>query len=278
VDARYDANYMRSFYDAFGAREWGRLERDPTARVNFHVHQHYLTRFIHRGNQVLDVGAGPGRFTIELAKLGAMVTVGDLSPVQLNLNRERVLEAGYEQSVVAREVMDILSLCSLEDASFDAVVCYGGPLSYVFAQADEAIDELVRVTKPGRYLLISVMSLFGTLRRFLPSVLALTKEYGPQRAIEQVVETGNLTGDINEGHPMHLYRSEELISLLQRHGCEVVAASAANFLSPGHEAALTEAMDDYAVWSALLQAEVEACQQPGALDGGTHMIAVARRM
>ena len=29
---------------------------------------------------MLDIGAGPGRFTIELARLGADVVVADLSP------------------------------------------------------------------------------------------------------------------------------------------------------------------------------------------------------
>jgi len=278
MDTLYDASYMRSFYDTYGSREWDRLQRDPTALVNFHLHRHYLNRFVRPGDHVLDVGAGPGRFTIELARLGATVAVGDLSPVQLELNREKVRDAGYEQAVTARELMDIVDLSPIADATFDAVVCYGGPLSYVFNRADQAIDELLRVTKPNGYLLLSVMSLAGAMRRFLAGILALAQEYGAQRGILDVLESGNLTGDINQGHPMHLYRSEELLALLQQHACECVAASAANFLSPGNEAALADCMADKTIWQAVLAAEVALCQQPGALDGGTHIIAVVKRL
>jgi len=155
---------------------------------------------------------------------------------------------------------------------------FGGPLSYVFDQADQALDALLRVTKPNGYLLLSVMSLAGTMRRFLAGILTLAQEYGVQRGVHNVLTTGNLTGDINQGHPMHLYRSDELLALLQRHACECVAVSAANFLSPGNEAALADCIADDTLWQAILTAEVAVCQQPGALDGGTHIIAVVKRL
>jgi SAM-dependent methyltransferase len=273
----YDAAYMRSFYDTYGEREWERFERSPMDRVNFHVHRHYLQEFIRAGDTVLDVGAGPGRFTIEMARLGARVHVGDLSPAQLELNRQKVSEAGYESAVIAREIMDIADLSSLDGEQFDAVVCFGGPLSYVFGRAGGAIAELLRVTKPGGHLLVSVMSLFGTLRLYFDGVLDLVERYGLGPGLEDVIATGDLSAEVNDGHPMHLFRSAELMALLAQPGGEVVAASAANFLSPGHRAFLESVMDRPEIWEAVLRAEVEACRQPGALDGGTHLIAVARR-
>jgi SAM-dependent methyltransferase len=273
----YDAAYMRSFYDTYGEREWERFERSPMDRVNFHVHLHYLQEFIRAGDTVLDVGAGPGRFTIEMARLGARVHVGDLSPAQLELNRQKVSEAGYESAVIAREIMDIADLSSLDGEQFDAVVCFGGPLSYVFGRAGGAIAELLRVTKPGGHLLVSVMSLFGTLRLYFDGVLDLVERYGLGPGLEDVIATGDLSAEVNDGHPMHLFRSDELMALLAQQGGDVVAASAANFLSPGHRAFLESVMDRPEIWEAVLRAEVEACRQPGALDGGTHLIAVARR-
>ena len=46
-----------------------------------------LDDFVSAGDRVLEVGAGPGRFTIELATIGATIVVGDVSEVQLELNR-----------------------------------------------------------------------------------------------------------------------------------------------------------------------------------------------
>lgn len=273
----YDAVYMREFYDRYGEREWDRLAHRPMNRVNFHVHRHYLEEFIQSGDTVLDIGAGPGRFTIELARLGAKVHVGDLSPGQLELNRQKVTDAGYEDAVIGRDLMDIVDLSGLDDAQFDAVVCYGGPLSYVFDQAGAAVAELLRVTRPGGYVLVSVMSLFGTLRLYIDGVLDVVERYGLQAGMEDIIKTGDLSAEINDGHPMHLYRSAELLSLLRQGGDEIVAASAANFLAVGGEEILSGFAENGELWDAFLRAEVEACRQPGALDGGTHMIAVARR-
>ena len=272
---RYDPDQIRAFYDAYGEREWERFDLSPANRVNFYLHCRYLEQYIHAGDHVLDVGAGPGRFTIELAKLGATVTVADISPRQLELNRSKVRAAGYEASVVDRVPVDVADLSRFPPGRFDAVVCYGGPLSYVFEQADDALSELLRVTKRGGYVLLSVMSLAGTLRRFLREALDLARNHGAE-VLQEVFATGDQTGSLADGHRFHYYRWAELKRLLRRHPCTITAATAANFLAVRNEEALQEIMADTDLWSAFLQWEVAVCQEPGALDGGTHIIAVVR--
>src|SRR5205823_8297077 len=89
-------DHARSYYDEYGEREWYRFDRAPADRVNLEIHRRFLARLVRPGDRVLEVGAGPGRFTIQLAELGAKVCVADISPRQLQLNREKVAEAGQE--------------------------------------------------------------------------------------------------------------------------------------------------------------------------------------
>ena len=77
---------------------------------------------------MLEIGSGPGRFTIELARLGARITVTDISAVQLELNAQLVAEAGCEPAVERREVVDVCDLSGYRDREFDAVLAFGGPL------------------------------------------------------------------------------------------------------------------------------------------------------
>lgn len=276
-DARYDRDYIRRRYDAYGEREWERFLLNPHNRVNFHIHRHYLRQYIQSGDHVLDIGAGPGRFTIELAKIGARVTVGDISPVQLDLNRQKVGEAGCEGCVVSRAVMDIVDLSAIASEALDAVVCYGGPLSYVFDQADTAFGELLRVTRPGGYVFVSVMSLLGSFHELLSPVIDIARG-GGVASLQRLIETGNqYEDDVSGGHLLRFYRWQELRTLLERHPCTIVAASASNFLSIAHDALLEDIVGENALWEALLEWEIEFCRQPGALDAGTHIIAVARR-
>ena len=276
MSTRYDAEHISHFFDAYGEHEWNRFEA-PLDRVSLHLHTHYLERFVQPEMHVLDAGAGPGRFTIELAKQGAQVTVGDISEEQLAQNCERVEEARLESFVHARHKLDITDLSRFEDATFDATLCYGGPLSYVMERADDALSELLRVTKPGGPLLLSVMSKVGATRVFLPGVLEFLRLHGPDAA-EEVIETGILPKDFARGHAMKMYTWAELQELLARHGCEIIAASASNHLTTSHTEEVGEVYEqEEEVWGRLLEWERKVCGEPGNLDGGTHIIAVVRR-
>jgi SAM-dependent methyltransferase len=265
---RYDPAATAAFYDAYGEREWTRFADGRTPAPSLAIHLHYLRRFVRGGDRVLDVGAGPGRFTIELARIGASVVVADISPGQLELNRAKVAEAGVDGAVEDRVVADLLAL-PFDDASFDATVCFGGPISYVLDEAPQAVAELFRVTRPDGHVLVSVMSLVGRIVHFLPQDLDRARRYGVE-ANEEIVRTGLLPGPPEYGHPpMKLYRWSELAALLEPHG-EIVAASAAGLLP--HVAVEEPELHEF-----LVRAERELASEPGAVSCGQHILAVVRR-
>jgi len=266
----HDPEYTAEFFDAFAEREWDRHEVTWAARTSVAIHCRFLAEFVRPDDLVLDAGAGPGRFTIELAKLGARVHVGDVSAVQLQLNAERVQAAGHEEAVVARDQLDICDLSAFGDGEFDAVVCFGGPISYALDRADDALAELCRVTRPGGHVLVSVMSRVGSVRCFLPQLLAEGRQFGPDHS-DRIVRQGDLARDTNKGHECHAYGWAQFSELLARHG-DIVAASASNFLTAQHDEVLDSASD--AEREQILRWEFELCREPGALDGGTHMLAV----
>src|SRR5262249_37370672 len=148
-----------------------------------------------QGDRVLEVGAGPGRFTIELAELGAKVTVVDISPRQLDLNRERVSAAGKEAAVVDRQVADLVDLTAVGDGGFDVVTAFGGPLSYLFERAGDGLDQMLWKVRSGGLVAFSVMSRWGALRMALAGVLDFERQ-GHAELNRRVIETGDLTGAI----------------------------------------------------------------------------------
>jgi SAM-dependent methyltransferase len=268
----HDPEYTAQHYDRYAEQEWDRHDATWAARTSFAIHCRYLSDFVASGYSVLDVGAGPGRFTIELAKLGARVQVAELSPVQLQLNATRVREAGWEHAVAGRVLADICDLSMFTDGGFETVIAFGGPLSYAMDQADRALRELCRVTRPGGHVLLSVMSCAGAIRAFLPQLLDEGRRFGLDHG-DNIVRTGDLARATNNGHECHMYRWSELARLLDGHG-EIVGASAANFITARDDEALDAASDTER--ERILHWEMELCREPGALDGGTHILAVLK--
>ena len=156
------------------------------------------------------------------------------------------------------------------------MVCYGGPLSYVLDRADEALAELLRVTRPGGHLLLSVMSLVGSAAAGLPEVVADARMHGPE-AVQSVIETGDLPPEMSGHVAMHMYRWSELQALLARHSCEVVAASASSLSFGRLHQELIAGLSD-AERERLVRWEIELAAEPGAVSIGEHIIAVVRRL
>lgn len=171
----YDPNFVANYFDDFGDREWMRLINTPADEIKLHVYSHYLDQYIEKGSLVLDIGAGAGRFTQILVNLGARVRVADISQGQLELNKRYAAEFGFADGVEDWWQLDICEMSMLADQTFDAVVCYGGPLSYVFEKRVEAIREVLRVLKPGSKAFLSCHRCGGALTscysQFLRSVL-----------------------------------------------------------------------------------------------------------
>lgn len=277
MDISYDREQTAKAYDAYGEQEWDRHEKAPMHRVSFHIHRHYLMEFVRDGDIVLEAGAGAGRLTVELARLGARIVVTDISHGQLELNALHLAEAGLEGHIEARELADILDLSRYDDGSFDHVVCYGGPLSYVLDGVDAAFDELLRVVKPGGHVLLSVMSRHGSLHAFLPRAAEELEEHGINE-MESIISNGDLPSHHSSmGMPMHLFSWADLRSLLERHSCDLVVASAANFLSVGNDEVCERWLQDPEMWERFLRWEIASCAQPGAIDAGTHIVVVVRR-
>ena len=270
----YNPDWAENYYDEYGDREWTRFTRSPADEVSLFIHTHYLERFVKPGSRVLDVGAGPGRFTKVLADMECRVVVADISQVQLDLHRKHAEALSFEDAVEERLRLDICDMSVLSDESFDAVVCYGGPLSYIFDQAPTALGECVRVCRRGGYVLASVMSLWGPAHRYLDEILKIPPENN-----RKITETGDLTPENwpDARHRCHMFRPNEVRQLVNQSGLTVAAISASNCLSIGWNDSLVEVKNDPTKWQELLRMELSACREEGCVGMGDHIIVVGKK-
>jgi SAM-dependent methyltransferase len=266
---------VRAGFDAEVEAEWDRMVRDLPARVSFELHRRLLKRHVRPGDRVLEIGAGPGRFTLALAEIGAQVVVTDLSCAQLEANRRHVGEAGAAASVEAWRVIDARDVSAFGDGEFDAVIAFGGPLSYCFEAGTDALRGLLRVTRPGGIVLASVMSLLGSFRHALAGVVAAEEEFGAA-ANNAVLATGDLRLLGRPGHICQMFRSRQIPELVVDAGGFLEEIAASNWASLGDQNTLARLAANPERWATFLDHEEKACREPGAIDGGTHILFAAR--
>lgn len=271
-----DRAATRAYYDEFGDAERDRLVRDVAGRVSLEVHRRFLAPFVGTGARALEVGAGPGRFTAELAALGATVVVTDISPVQLDLNARYVGPTDAEAAVERRELLDVCDVSRFADGEFDVVLAYGGPLSYAFEETEPALRGLLRITAPGGVVVGSVMSMLGTWRHQLPGVVQVAAAFG-EDANDRVLTTGDLRHLAGSAHVCQMFRASGFAELVSAAGGRMLAMSASNWASLGDPDVLADLEADPGRWSRFLDHEVAACAEPGAVDGGTHILFAAER-
>lgn len=163
------------------------------------------------------------------------------------------------------------------DASFDVVVCFGGALSYVCEERRVAADELVRVTRPGGTLLVSVMSRYGAAANIVRRPFAGILRDPERWHLWEAVRTGDLPpvpSRVAEFHPaMHLYTAAELAALFD--ACDILELAGSNVSTYEGAAQFEELAADEDTWAAAVRLERELCRAPGFVESGSHMIIAA---
>jgi SAM-dependent methyltransferase len=104
----------------------------------------YLLPHLREGDSLLDVGAGPGTITADLAGLAGRVTATEIGPGELDLARATVTARGITN--VDFSVQDVHAL-TFPDGSFDVVHAHQ-VLQHV-ADPVQALREMARVARPG---------------------------------------------------------------------------------------------------------------------------------
>ena len=98
---------------------------------------------ISSGSRVLDLGCGPGLFSILLAKKGAIVTGVDYSAAMVNTARNNAAEEGVSCEFIKMDAQDL----AFGDCEFDAVVSRS--VIWALERPRECYREVLRVLKPG---------------------------------------------------------------------------------------------------------------------------------
>ena len=137
-----------------------RLTKSRSGQLKSITTMRYIHALLPERARVLEVGAGTGRYSVALAREGYDVSAVEL--VERNLETLRENAKGLENLSATQG--DATNLGAFPDDAFDAVLALG-PMYHLHAPEEwnRALDEAIRVTKPGGLIFTAFLSVYAIL-------------------------------------------------------------------------------------------------------------------
>lgn len=180
MQQKENSEIIRQNYDSAPEREWARTDNT----VEYCITTRMLEKTIKGGEKVLDIGGGPGRYSLWLAERGCDVTLFDLSSGNVAFAQEKAAEKGLTLKTICGNATDE-TLYPKE--KFDHILVMG-PMYHIFKEEDrrKVIKNALQVLKPGGKIYIAFITLFAGVLYYL--------DEWPEGFIEEV-KSGNEFGE-----------------------------------------------------------------------------------
>ena len=137
-----------------------RLSSSRQGQLEYATTMDYIRCYAKKSDKILEVGAGTGRYSIELAKEGYDVTAIELVEHNVELLKSNSKDIKNIQAFQG----DALNLGRFKDGEFDITLVLG-PLYHLYDKTDihKAIDEAIRVTKKDGIIFIAFLSVYAII-------------------------------------------------------------------------------------------------------------------
>jgi S-adenosylmethionine-dependent methyltransferase len=265
---------VRRYYDECVDSEWNRL-RDAYHRLELESTCRLIDEYFPARGRVADVGGGPGRYAIELARRGYRVSLVDLSQNAISFAKRKLEELGLEAETLVRA--DARDLSCLETAAFDGALLLGPLYHLVEEEARrEALSELHRILKPGAPGIVGFINPWGILRSGLEEFPDL---YADRSRAEEFLGTTFLVGERPVFTEAAFITPPEALAEIRAAGFAVETRVGVEGFASGMLNQVRRIADqDEAAYENILRLAVDTCSLPPFRDCTEHLHVVVRRL
>jgi S-adenosylmethionine-dependent methyltransferase len=204
---------IQAYYDQFD--EWKRLET-PEGLLEYLITFAEIKNYIPKESRIFDLGGGPGRYTIELAKIGYKMTLADLSPKLIEIAKDKAKNISNIESI---DIVNALDLSRYQTESFDCVLLFG-PL-YHLTEEDEikhVLSNVYTVLKPNGKIIASYIPYYCGLSGILERSGFAPKQVD-SNTLKDVFASGVFHNKENVGFQEGNYiKTENLCTMMKKCG------------------------------------------------------------
>jgi len=255
--------------------EWLRLGK-PHQQLEFLGTMHLCDRYFPKEGHILDIGCGPGRYSIALLERGYQVSLLDLTPALLQKAQEEIHQRGLKaQGYFCQSAKD-MSL--FEDDTFDSALL-AGPLYHLFERQDrlQVLKEAHRILKSSGVVLCAYCNTYCLPR----SVLGRDQsEFLDISEVEEIFSLQSLgaSAENNKGRPFWFSTPEEALQEVEECGFTLETWAGVEGCGSSMRHDLARMLEEYPqAYSNFLDFFIKTIEHPAYKMAAEHIVIVARK-
>ena len=241
-----------------------RLFKEQARQVEYITTITYIDKYLKKGDKILEVGAGTGRYSIHYAKQGYKVDAVEL--VYKNL-QEMKAKITKEMNIKVMQG-NALNLSMYKDNVFDITLVLG-PLYHLFSQEEKekAIKESIRVTKQGGKIFFAyitneaVILSYGLRKGNLLKLKEICDENYKVKDIPNEIFSANFISEIEK--TMKKFPIKKLNNI----ATDGLASNLANYINNLSE-------EEYNVW---LDYHLKNCERDDLMGYSSHVLYICEK-
>jgi 2-polyprenyl-3-methyl-5-hydroxy-6-metoxy-1,4-benzoquinol methylase len=266
--------FVEDHYNSHAKQEWGRFD-DALCRIEFVSTLHLMDKYFPERGAVCDIGGGPGRYTIELARRGYQVTLLDISEQELKLARSELERSGLEAYQII--IGDARNLGELITGKFDAALLMG-PMYHVINEEErrQILYQLRDILNPQGVAIIAYLNSWGLLRTGIVDFPHWYKDFTRLHSM--------LNGQIFEGQALSGFTEctwstpDAALREIKSAGFEVISYAGAESFAGGMQPLLEKLRaDEPEAYANVVQFAAQTCELNQYRDSTDHLHFVVRK-
>lgn len=259
---------IRNFYDQNSQQEWDRLDRHP---YEFAITTRMMDRHIKPGDSILDIGGGPGRYSLHYLQKGNPVVLTDLSQGNIDFALRLASDQGLPLHALA---CDALAIEQHVEGKFDHVFLMG-PLYHLLDEVErvQAVNAALAMLKPGGILYASFLLMFSGIIFFLREAPQLLVSPGEEVWLEAVRKQFSWGGDAFTR--AFFYDQDKILPFMRQFDIDILHLFGQEGITPSHNYELQTQPEE--IQNAWINFALDLCEMPKYLSHSEHAMVIARK-
>ena len=194
---------LNNFYSNYD--EEGRL-LSRHGQVEYLTTMRYIEKYLKRGMRILEIGAGTGRYSHTLARMGHRVDAVELIPHNIKIFNT-LTQPGEDITIRQGNAMD---LSFFEDETYDMTLLLG-PMYHLYTEKEQmkALSEALRVTKKGGIVMAAYCGNDATMVQF-----CFGRGMLREQRYQELVDYDTFKASSDPAELFQLYRIEDIDGLM----------------------------------------------------------------